>query len=71
MAQMVLGNAAIAYMQAEDYASAVTIYENLLSNPGKADQKILLKSYKNLVICHSHLEQHALKNFRFEFGKGN
>ena len=60
-AQMVLGNAAIAYMQAEDYASAVTIYENLLSNPGKADQKILLKSYKNLVICHSHLEQHALK----------
>lgn len=60
-AQMVLGNAAIAYMQAEDYASAVTIYENLLSNPGKADQKILLNSYKNLVICHSHLEQHALK----------
>ncbi|WP_431640038.1 hypothetical protein WCP94_000973 [Bilophila wadsworthia] len=60
-AQMVLGNAAIAYMQAEDYASAVTVYENLLSNPGKTDQKVLLKSYKNLVICHSHLEQHALK----------
>lgn len=60
-AQMVLGNAAIAYMQAEDYASAVKVYENLLSNPGKTEQGVLLKSYKNLVICHSHLEQHALK----------
>ena len=60
-AQMVLGNAAIAYMQAEDYTSAVKVYEKLLGKPGKTEQGVLLKSYKNLVICHSHLEQHALK----------
>lgn len=60
-AQMVLGNAAIAYMQGKEYESAVQVYESLLGRPGKIEQKILLKSYKNLVICHSNLEQHALK----------
>lgn len=60
-APLLLGNAALAYMKAEDYAASAQLYQKLLQEGKDLPQQQLLQFYSNLVVCRGKLGEPDLQ----------
>lgn len=60
-AGLVWGNAAVARIKAEDFATAAQLYERILATNKKLPPDQALRVYKNLVLCRGKLGQRALQ----------
>lgn len=60
-AYAIMNNAAIACMKGEDLAKAVTIYERITTADKGVAPETRLKAYKNLIVCHTTLNNQARK----------
>lgn len=60
-APLLLGNAAIAWLKAEDYAKAAEIFEDVIANYKKLPEDKLRQYYYNLVLCRAEMNQRAMQ----------